>query len=605
MNREYINAKLASLPMEPGCYLMKDSNDKIIYVGKAKKLRNRVNQYFMGAHDYKTQKMVRNICDFDFIVTNTEKEALLLEINLIKKHRPRFNIIFMDDKSYPFLKLTNENYPRLTVVREKQKDRKSNYFGPYPDAYAARKTMSLLNKVFPLRKCAKIPKKACLYYHLGQCLAPCVHEVSPDVYQDIREATMKVLRGDTRDIIQVQKLQMEEAVEKLEFEKAQQFLEVIHALEHITDKQQVEFNDKVDQDIFAYYDDKGYLSIQILLVRNGKLLERKASLDPLYGDTIEVVQSYIMQYYQAHEMAKEIILPLSMEVQAFSDEMMSRITQPVRGKKRKLLNIAENNARKHLEEKFLLQEKIETEQEEANEALNMLIGQAVHKIEVFDNSHISGNLTVSGMVVFMDGKPSKSDYRMFRLHQENNDYESMKEVIYRRYFRLLKEQKEMPDLILVDGGLIQINAAKEALNSLRLSLPICGLVKDQKHNTSGLMNSEGELLDISRNSALFFYLTRMQDEVHRYALSYHVKLRSKSQTKSILDEIDGVGEKRKKLLLSKFGSFKKLKEASVEEISEFVPREIAINIYNSIHLFSENNDIIPKGDNDEIKTSSI
>ena len=605
MNRDYLNAKLASLPLEPGCYLMKDAGGKIIYVGKAKKLKSRVNQYFVGAHDYKTQKLVTLITDFDFIVTHTEKEALVLEINLIKKHRPRFNIMFMDDKSYPFLKLTNEDYPRLTLVREKKKDKQANYFGPYPDAFAARKTMNLLNKVFPLRKCVKLPKKVCLYYHLGQCLGPCEFEVNPDVYQQMREDAIKVLRGDTREIIQTQKNLMEVASEKMEFEKAQAYLEIIEALEHISSNQQVEFGNKVEQDVFAYYEEKGYLSIQVLLVRNGKLLERHASLNPLYGEALEVFESYIMQYYESHDYPKEILLPKEVELDALADEIVNRTTQPIKGKKKELLEIAFTNAQKHLEEKFLIHEKIEIEQENASEALNEIVGCSVQTIEVFDNSHTSGSFTVSGMVVFRNGKPSKSDYRMFRLHQENNDYEAMKEVIYRRYFRLVKEQLELPDLILVDGGLIQVNAAKEVLSGFKLTIPIYGLVKDLKHNTAGLMNEEGEVIDIDRNSALFFFLTRVQDEVHRFALSYHQKLRGKAQTKSILDEVPGVGPKRKKLLMNKFGSFKKLKEASIEEIAQYVPLETAENIYQSIHAFAENNDIMSKGDKDESEKNII
>ena len=605
MNREYLNAKLASLPLEPGCYLMKDASGKIIYVGKAKKLKSRVNQYFVGVHDYKTQKLVTLIADFDFIVTHTEKEALVLEINLIKKHRPRFNIMFMDDKSYPFLKLTNEDYPRLTMVREKKKDKKSNYFGPYPDAFAARRTLNLLNKVFPLRKCVKLPKKVCLYYHLGQCLGPCEFEIDPVIYQEVRDNAIKVLRGDTREILQAQKKLMTEASEKMEFEKAQSYLEMIEAIEHISSNQQVEFSNTVEQDVFAFYEDKGYLSIQVLLVRNGKLLERHASLNPLYGDAIDVFESYIMQYYESHDVPKEILLPKEIQLDALADTIVNRTTQPVKGKKKELLEIAFTNAQKHLEEKFLIHEKIETEQEIANEALSDIVGTTIQNIEVFDNSHTSGSFTVSGMVVFRNGKPSKNDYRMFRLHQENNDYESMKEVIYRRYFRLVKEKAEFPDLILVDGGLIQVNAAKEVLTSLQVNTPVYGLVKDQKHNTAGLMNEEGEVIEIDRNSSLFFFLTRVQDEVHRFALSYHQKLRGKAQTRSILDEVPGVGPKRKKLLMSKFGSFKKLKEATLEEIAQYVPLETAENIFQCIHAFTENNDIMSKGDKDESKKDLI
>ena len=580
-----LKAKLQTLPLEPGCYLMKDKNGTIIYVGKAKKLKNRVNQYFVGAHNYKTTKLVSNIVDFDYIVTSSEKEALVLEINLIKKHRPRFNIMFMDDSSYPYIKLSNEDYPTLKVVRDARKDRKAKYFGPFPDASAAHQTMKLLNQLYPLRKCDKMGKKLCLYYHIGQCLGPCELKIDPAVYKEISEKIARFLKGDVKELVDELREKMEKASEEMAFEKAREYRDLIISIEHITDKQQVQVEDNKDRDVFSCYADKGYLAIQGFFIRSGKLLERQLSLTPLYGDPYEELLSFLLQYYQSHPLPQELVVPMELDIEALQEVIDCKIIQPFKGYRQKLLDMATNNAKTNLLQKFEVMDRQDESIQHAMEDLaEKLRIPGLSRMEIFDNSHISGAFTVAGMVVFEDGHPCKNDYRLFKLHTENSDVDSMKEVLYRRYFRLLNENGRFPDLLVVDGGLTQINAAKEVLSALEVDLPICGLVKDDKHQTSSLMNQNLETVDVDPKSPLFFLLTRMQDEVHRFAIGYHRKLRNKAQTKSILDEVDGIGEVRKKKLMNTFKSFKRIREATVEELAEVVPLDVARRLFETLHV---------------------
>ncbi|MCF0115640.1 MAG: excinuclease ABC subunit UvrC [Erysipelotrichaceae bacterium] len=580
---EYLKAKLSNLPMEPGCYLMKDKDETIIYVGKAKKLKNRVNQYFTGAHDFKTTKMVSNIHDFDFIVTSSEKEALVLEINLIKKHRPRFNIMFMDDSSYPYIKLTRDSAPTLSVVRDAKKDKKSRYFGPFPDASAAHSTLKLLLKLYPLRRCKKMENKVCLYYHMHQCLGPCEYEIDPSVYEEMSNSIVRFLNGDTKDIIKELVVKRDEASEHLNFEKAMEYHELIQSIEHISDKQKIQTDKSDNLDVFGYYEDKGYLAIQGLLVRRGTILGKEFKLMPLYGDAEEEFISFILQYYSNHPEAKELVLPLNVDISLVEEILNFKVMQPFKGYRKQLMEMAENNARTQLSLQFDIEENQDKKTEESVALFSKLLGKEIHRVELFDNSHISGQYTVAACVVYVDGLPRKSDYRLFKLHTGNSDVDSMKEVMYRRYFRLMSEEKVMPDCIIVDGGWTQICAAKEILDSLGLDITLCGLVKDDHHSTNALMDKEGNLIEIDRNGNLFFLLTRMQDEVHRVAISYHRKLREKAQTKSILDEIEGIGPKRKKELLKVFKSFKGIKEASVEQLCEVVPRKVAEELYEAIH----------------------
>ncbi|MCR0567587.1 excinuclease ABC subunit UvrC [[Clostridium] innocuum] len=581
-NMAKIEDKLKILPALPGCYLMKNKDGDIIYVGKAKKLKNRVRQYFVGAHDFKTTRLVSNIDDFEYIVTSSEKEALLLEINLIKKHTPPYNIMFMDDKSYPYLKLTKENAPVLKVVRN-TKDRKAYYFGPFPDSGAAWETAKLLNRIYPLRKCRRMQKKECLYYHMGQCLAPCIKEIDERVYADMVSGIQKFMRGDVKDMLDTLHREMEQASEELLFEKAQEKLSLIHAIEHVTAKQQIDFKDRKDRDVFGYYVDKGYISIQGFFLRGGKLLERTLSIEPLYENEADAFVSFILQYYANNPLPQEILIPKEYDITHLEEILDTKILQPLRGDKLKLVDMVLANAKNAHEQKFELVERKESRRYEGMEQLCNLLQKEIHRIELFDNSHISGTHNVSGMVVYRDGEPSKKDYRTFRLGEYISDLDSMKEVIYRRYFRLLKEGVRFPDLLIVDGGYLQIEAAREIIEALDIPLTICGLVKDDNHRTSNLMDVNGNILPVKRDSSLFFLLTQMQDEVHRFAISYHRKLRGKAMTKSILDEVEGIGEVRKKEIWKHFKSLKRLKEATIEEIRQVVPEKVAQNIYNILH----------------------
>ena len=581
-NMAKIEDKLKILPAMPGCYLMKNKDGDIIYVGKAKKLKQRVRQYFVGAHDFKTTRLVSNIDDFEYIVTSSEKEALLLEINLIKKHTPPYNIMFMDDKSYPYLKLTKENAPVLKVVRN-TKDRKAHYFGPFPDSGAAWETAKLLNRIYPLRKCRRMPKKECLYYHMGQCLAPCIRDIDERVYADMVSGIQKFMRGDVREMLDTLHREMEQASEELLFEKAQEKLSLIHAIEHVTAKQQIDFKDRKDRDVFGYYVDKGYISIQGFFLRGGKLLERTLSIEPLYENEADVFVSFILQYYANNPLPQEILIPKEYDITHLEEILDTKILQPLRGDKLKLVDMVLANAKNAHEQKFELVERKESRRYEGMEQLCNLLQKEIHRIELFDNSHISGTHNVSGMVVYRDGEPSKKDYRTFRLGEYISDLDSMKEVIYRRYFRLLKEGARFPDLLIVDGGYLQIEAAREIIEALDIPLTICGLVKDDNHRTSNLMDVNGNILPVKRDSSLFFLLTQMQDEVHRFAISYHRKLRGKAMTKSILDEVEGIGEVRKKEIWKHFKSLKRLKEATIEEIRQVVPEKVAQNIYNILH----------------------
>ena len=585
MDREYIRAKLANLPNEPGSYQMKDKNGEIIYVGKAKNLHNRVNQYFTGAHDFKTSKMVSNIEDFDFIVTRSEKEALVLEINLIKKYRPKYNIMFIDDSSYPYIKLTREEYPRLLIARDMKKDRKARYFGPFPDAGAARTTLKLLQGIYPFRRCTRIPDKVCLYYHMGQCLGPCQYEVNPKIYNDMADKVRDFLNGDTKEITDSLKQKMMQAAENLEFEKAGEYKEMLTSIERVIDKQMIETDFRGSRDVFAWYEDRGYLAITGFLVRSGTVLNKEFRLKPLYGDALEEFQSFLMQYYAEHPKPRELVLPDETEpyIADLQEVLDLPVFLPKKGYRKKLIEMCQDNARKQLELKFDAAERQDSVTEQAVEELSRLAGREMHRVELFDNSHISGQFTVASCVVYEDGVPDRKSYRLYKLHTGNSDVDSMKEVVYRRYFRLLKENGRMPDGIIVDGGWIQIEAAQEIISSLGLDIKIMGLVKDDRHSTDALMDSDGKTFAIDRDSGLFFLLTRMQDEVHRRAVTYHRQLRSKAQTKSILDEVEGIGPKRKKLLLKAFGNFTNLKNAGVDEIAAVVPAETAAKVYEALH----------------------
>lgn len=574
------------MPSSPGCYLMKDKEGTIIYVGKAKKLKNRVHSYFVGVHNYKTTKLVSEIVDFEYIVTDSEKEALLLEINLIKDYAPKYNIMFMDNTYYPYIQMTNERHPRLKIVRN-AKEKKAKHFGPFPDATAARETYKLLDRLYPLRKCNHIPKKPCLYYSLNQCLAPCIQEVDEDVYTDIKKSIVKLLNGDIKDKVNELTEKMNKASEELNFEQAKEYRDLISHIRYVTAKQHVQFNDQVDRDILGYYVDHGYLSIQLFFMRNGKLLSRDLNLVPISENVQDDLQQFIVSFYQSNTLPKEILLPQDVDDELLKEILDCKILKPQKGNKHSLVQMAIENAKESLEKKFQLMQNNEAATIGAMKQLGELLNiPTPHVIELFDNSNIQGAYAVAGMVCFKDGVPSKKDYRKYKIKtvEGPDDYGSMREVIYRRYYRVLMEGLTPPDMVIVDGGLGQIHVAKEVIESLNLPIQICGLAKDDKHSTAMLLDSEGKTIPIHPKSELFFLLTRMQDEVHRYAISFHKNVRSKSLFASLLDNVEGIGPKRKKQLLNHFKSVKKMKEASLEELKELLPEKVAEELFESLHL---------------------
>jgi len=585
MMNDLIKNKLSLLPLSPGCYLMKNEEGTIIYVGKAKKLKNRVHSYFVGVHDYKTTKLVSEIADFEYIVTHSEKEALLLEINLIKDYTPQYNIMFMDNTYYPYIQMTNEEHPRLKIVRNATQ-KKSKHFGPFPDATAARDTYKLLNRLYPLRKCNHIPKKPCLYYSLNQCLAPCIQDVDPKAYIDIKKSIVKLLNGDIKEKVNELTEKMMKASDELNFEQAKEYRDLISHIQYVTAKQHVQFNDHIDRDILGYYVDHGYLSIQLFFMRNGKLLSRDLNLVPI-GDSIQDdLQQFIVTFYQNNTLPKEILLPQDVDDALLKEILDCKILKPQKGNKFSLVKMAVDNAKESLEKKFKLVEKNEAATVGAMKQLGELLQiKTPHTIELFDNSNIQGAYAVAGMVCFKDGVPSKKDYRKFKIKTVDgpDDYGSMREVIYRRYYRVLMEGLTPPDLIIVDGGLGQIHVAKEVIDALSMPIKVCGLAKDDKHSTAVLLDDEGKPIPIHPKSELFFLLTRMQDEVHRYAISFHKNVRSRSLFTSLLDNVEGIGPKRKKQLLNHFKSVKKMKEADIEELKELLPEKVAIELYQSLH----------------------
>lgn len=619
---EGIRHKLALLPDLPGCYLMKNRDGTIIYVGKAKILKNRVRSYFTGSHDGKTQRLVSDIRDFEYIVTGSNMEALILECNLIKTHHPKYNVLLKDDKTFPYIKITNERHPRLEVTRRVLKD-KAKYFGPYPNAYAAQQTKKLLDRMYPLRKCNVMPKEVCLYYHIGQCLAPCEKEVGNEVYDQMIQEISSFLSGGHEEIKKELQRKMHEAAEELNFERAKELRDQIMNIDALMEKQKITTADAKDRDVFGYAVDKGWMCVQILYMRQGKMIERHASVFPFFGEPYSDFLSFVTQYYSDNPaLPKEILLPgtadesnvtdgtaesqesaesLQTETNAVNEEASetlgavsgaNALTEwlgvktllPQRGLKRQMVKMAEDNARVALEEKFRLIERDEVRTSGAAQNLGAAIGlERLSRIEAFDNSNIQGANPVSAMVVFIDGKPAKKEYRKYKVRtvQGPDDYETMREVIRRRYERVLKENLPRPDMIVVDGGKGQISAAIDVLeNELGLFIPVGGLVKDAKHRTAQLMVGDPpQPVSLPRDSQEFYLLQRIQDEVHRYAISFHRELRGKSMVVSKLDSIPGIGEKRRKLLLKHFGSLKKIKEASVED---FRPLSIGDKLANEI-----------------------
>ena len=583
--------KLLLLPNKPGCYLMKNKDNIIIYVGKAKNLKNRVNSYFRGKHTGKTAKLVSEIVDFEYIVVGSELESLILEINLIKKYDPKYNILLRDDKSYPYIELTDEDVPRLNVVRNinKKKNHKHLY-GPYPNVTAARNVVNLLNRIYPIRKCKTYNKKPCLYFHINQCLGYCTNNVDKKKIENMKQEIIKFLKGDHSLVTEKIKSEMERESELLHFEKALELKEMLESVKIVLAHQKVELSDNIDRDIFGYYVDKGYLSIQVFFIRNSKIIGRHSKIVPIVEDEINELTRYIAEFYlNGIVKPKEIIVPSNLDLSLLEQYLEMKVKTAYKGEKLKLIEMARENAKIALNEKYDLIKKDEEKTILANEELRTLLKlPKLDRIEIFDNAHLFGTYNVSGMVVFDSGKPSKNNYRKFKISiNKNDDYGTMREVIYRRYFRVLKDNLQRPDLIIVDGGVGQINVAREVIDSLNLNIMVVGLKKDDRHSTSKLLAFEPiEELDIDKRSNLFYYLERMQDEVHNFTISYHRQIRSKGSLSSILDNIEGIGEKRKKELLKKYKTITKLKELDVDTLKEILPEAVALNLYNFLKEYN-------------------
>ena len=577
-----IQSKLELLPTSPGCYIHKDKNGTIIYVGKAKNLRNRVRSYFRGSHDTKTEALVSEIVDFEFIVTESNIEALLLEINLIKENQPKYNIMLKDDKSYPFIKITNETYPRLIITRQVKKDG-GLYFGPYPDVGAANEIKRLLDRLFPFRKCTNPPEKVCFYYHLGQCKAHTICQVDSQYFKELAQEVAAFLKGQDDKIIEDLRGKMAGAAQAMEFEKAAEYRDLIQSIGTLRTKQRVMAKDLQNRDVFGYYVDKGWMCVQVFFVRQGKLIERDVNLFPYYNDPDEDFLTYIGQFYQekSHLKPNEILIPADIDEEAVRAMVDTKVLKPQRGEKKQLVNLAIKNARVSLQQKFDLLEKSIEKTQGAIENLGQLLNIPTPvRIESFDNSNIMGTSPVSAMVVFVNGKPSKKDYRKYKIKTVvgPDDYASMREVIKRRYSRVIRDGLTPPDLIVIDGGQGQVNVAKEVIQEqLGLDIPIAGLQKNDKHQTHELLFGDPlQVVELSRNSQEFFLLQRIQDEVHRFAITFHRQLRSKNSFSSQLDGIEGLGPKRKQNLMKHFKSLTKIKEASVDQIVEVgVPRAVA------------------------------
>ncbi|UTH01675.1 excinuclease ABC subunit UvrC [Macrococcoides canis] len=586
-----IRNKLSVLPSEPGCYLMKDRNDQVIYVGKAKNLRNRVRSYFTGSHDEKTTRLVMEIRDFEYIVTSTEIESLLLELTLIKKHYPRYNILLKDDKSYPFIKITNEKHPRLLVTRTVKKN-SGKYFGPYPNAYAAHETKKLLDRIIPFRKCTHLPDKLCLYYHIGQCLGPCVYDVDQEEYQRYIQIVTNFLNGHDTTIVEELKEKMNTKAENLEFEEAKEYRDLIQHIESLMFKQKMMTSDMTTRDIFGFSVDKGWMCVQVFFVRQGNLIERKVQMIPLIDDAKSHFYNFIGQFYQLEEniLPGEVHIPLGLDMDMVRSVVETKVIQPKKGRKKEMVDLAVKNAEIALTNKFDIIERDESRTVKAIEELGNVMGiETPIRIEAFDNSNIQGVDPVAAMITFVDGKPSKRDYRKYKIKTVTgpDDYASMREVVRRRYTRVLKENLPLPDLIIVDGGKGHMSSVLDVLiNELNLDIPVAGLKKNDKHMTSELIYGEAfNIIPLNKKSQSFYLLQRIQDEVHRFAISFHRNTRRKTGLSSQLDQIEGMGPKRKQKLMKHFGSVKRIKEASVEEIrAAGLPEKLAIEIKTKLNL---------------------
>lgn len=584
-----IKEKLKLLTTEPGCYLMKNENNQVIYVGKAKNLKRRVSSYFNKEHTGKTKALVENIVDFEYIVTETEVESLLLEINLIKKYSPKYNILLKDNKSYPYIEITNDKYPRLIISRPRKiKGHKGKLFGPYPNAYAARKTVQLLNRIYPFRKCHTMDKKVCLYYHIGQCLGYCEKKVDKEIINDMISEVTSFLKGNYDEVRKKINGLMLEASDSLNFERALEYKEMLEYIDKVLEKQKISLNDNVTRDVINYYVKNEYISFQVLHLRDGRINMRDGEVFPLIGEVSDTVSYFVTSFYDKNEVPKEILVSDSFDNELLSNALNTKVLVPQKGLKKKLVEMALENAKIVLDERFELIIRDDKRTFGANEALGKLIGiKDLKRIETFDNAHLFGTYTVSGMVVFTNGKPDKREYRKYKIDSASkDDYHTMQEVIYRRYYRVLHDKLEKPDLIIVDGGIQQVHAAKQVLDSLYLDIPVLGLKKNDKHTTTALISEDKEF-EIDKTSDVFHLLTRIQDEVHRFTINYHKEIRSKGSLSSVLDTVPGIGSKRKKELLKKYKTITKLKSLSKEELTSVLPEKVAQDLYDFLKEYKK------------------
>ncbi len=587
-----LKEKLKTIPHLPGSYQMRNINNNVIYVGKAKDLYKRVNSYFKGNVTGKTAKMVSEVHDFTYITTQTEQEAFILEINLIKEYNPKYNILLKDDKSYPYIEYISKPYPKLKVSRYlniKKRDKKL-LFGPYPNAYAARKIVGLINRLYPLKKCEGMPKKVCLYYHIGECLGYCEKKVDQEKLVSMEKEILDFLKGNDKILIDKIMEKINNFSENLNFEASLELKKELEYIKIILDKQKVELHDYINRDAIGFYFDEGIISVQILFIRNGKIVGSNNDKFYLMSDVYDEVNSYILNFYTRHEIPKEILLDSGLNTDIVSNILNTKALIPQKGVKKTLIEMAKTNAKISLEQELTIIKNDETRSLGANEKLKELLNLPVlDRIDAFDNSNLFGSYAVSGMIVFKSGKPYRKEYRKYKVSvDKNDDYNTMKEVIYRRYYRAMVDKTEMPDLILVDGGENQIKACLEILNSLHLNIKVCGLKKDNHHRTNELIDGDTlEVISIPHNSDIFHYLTRIQDEVHRFTITYHKNLRDKGTIASILDNINGIGKSRKKELIKKYGSIKKMAEASVADLTEILPLKVAEDLHKYLQERNE------------------
>ncbi len=583
-----IKDKLARVPQKPGSYQLKDNNGQIIYVGKAKNLKSRLSSYFTGSHDYKTTKMLTNVTDFDYIITGSELEALILELDLIKKHQPRYNILLTDDKSYPYIEITQEKHPKMVVTR-KVKSKHKNLFGPFPNVKAARDTIQVLNKLYPLRQCQVLPDEPCLYYHLGQCLAPCINKVSQDTYRNIEQEIRTFLKGKTTHVVSELKEKMYDASENLEYERAQEYKTMIDAI-HTTTRtdQAVNINDTRPLDIIGYSHDDEAVALTIFFVRNGKIAASDKRLFKLHGAFDAALRDFLGQFYTTYPTPSEVLIDIRRDVAMLSSMLEVPIKVPKRGLKRKMLNLAIQNAEDTLKiEKDKLQKEHEKTFGVLDELGELLDIKTPYHIEAFDNSHLFGEYPVSALVVFKNAKPAKNDYRKYKLsatEKQSGDTDQMKEVLYRRFRRIIMDKLPIPDLILLDGGIQQMSVARTLRDTFDLPVPLAALVKDKKHKTSHLLDESGTTYDIKAGSALYRLLATIQEEAHRFAITFHQEKRHKGLFASVLDDIEGVGKKTKDKLLKQFKTVNAINKASEEELKALgINEKIIKNIKNHLN----------------------